>query len=140
MSFKIAVDGPAGAGKSTISKAIAKILNIEYLDTGAMYRAVALKAINLGIDLKDESKFDFVNDTVIDFVNGRLILDGNDVNDLIRTKEIGDGASLVSTYRIVREKLVFEQRRMSESKSVILKSGFAFLHTTNLSSGQMSWI
>lgn len=120
MSFKIAVDGPAGAGKSTISKAIAKILNIEYLDTGAMYRAVALKAINLGIDLKDESKFDFVNDTVIDFVNGRLILDGNDVNDLIRTKEIGDGASLVSTYRIVREKLVFEQRRMSESKSVIL--------------------
>ena len=120
MSFKIAVDGPAGAGKSTISKAIAKILNIEYLDTGAMYRAVALKAINLGIDLKDESKFDFVNDTVIDFVNGRLILDGNDVNDLIRTKEIGDGASLVSTYRIVREKLVFEQRRMSEAKSVIL--------------------
>ena len=68
MSFKIAVDGPAGAGKSTISKAIAKILNIEYLDTGAMYRAVALKAINLGIDLKDESKFDFVNDTVIDFI------------------------------------------------------------------------
>lgn len=120
MSFKIAVDGPAGAGKSTIAKAIAKILNIEYLDTGAMYRAVALKAINLGIDLHDEAAFGFVNDTVIDFVNSRLFLDGVDVNDQIRTKEIGDGASLVSTYRIVREKLVFEQRRMSEAKSVIL--------------------
>ena len=120
MSFKIAIDGPAGAGKSTIAKAIAKILNIEYLDTGAMYRAVALKAINLGIDLHDEAAFSFVNDTVIDFVNSRLFLDGVDVNDQIRTKEIGDGASLVSTYRVVREKLVFEQRRMSEAKSVIL--------------------
>ena len=120
MSFKIAIDGPAGAGKSTIAKAIAKILNIEYLDTGAMYRAVAFKAIQLGIDLHDEEKFSFVNDTEIDFINGRLHLDGNDINDLIRTKEIGDGASLVSTYRVVREKLVAEQRKMSEAKSVIL--------------------
>ena len=120
MNFKIAIDGPAGAGKSTIAKKIASLLNIEYLDTGAMYRAVALKAIKLGIDLNNQDEFSFVNDTCIDFVNGRLMLDGEDITDAIRTKEIGDGASLVSMYRVVREKLVDEQRKMSGSKCVIL--------------------
>ena len=72
MSWQIAIDGPAGAGKSTIAKILAKQLNFEYLDTGAMYRAATVKALRLGIDLNDESLYDFILDTTIDFRNGEI--------------------------------------------------------------------
>ena len=74
--FKIAIDGPAGAGKSTISKEIAKKLNIEYLDTGAMYRAVTLKAMRLGVNMEDDNSYDFLKDTSISIVEGKFYLDG----------------------------------------------------------------
>ena len=63
MNFKIAIDGPAGAGKSTIAKIVAKKLGIEYLDTGAMYRAITLKALRLGINLENESEYEFIYST-----------------------------------------------------------------------------
>ena len=74
--FKIAIDGPAGAGKSTIAKIIAKKLNIEYIDTGAMYRAVTLKALRLGVDMEDENAYEFLKTTVLDICNGRFICCG----------------------------------------------------------------
>ena len=85
--FKIAIDGPAGAGKSTIAKIIAKQLNIEYIDTGAMYRAITLKALRLGIDMEDDNAYSFLNDTELDICNGRFIMDGEDVSEAIRTVE-----------------------------------------------------
>ena len=68
--FKIAIDGPAGAGKSTIAKLLAKKLNFEYIDTGAMYRAITLKGLRLGINLEDEDAYGFLDSTILDIANG----------------------------------------------------------------------
>lgn len=117
----IAIDGPAGAGKSTISKIIAKRLNIEYIDTGAMYRAAALKAVNEGISLEDiDGIKNLLENTDINFVNGRIYLDEVDVSDKIRTPEISSLASSISAIPIVREKLVSLQRSMAKSKSLVM--------------------
>ena len=78
--FSIALDGPSGSGKSTIAKRLSAKLNILYLDTGAMYRAATVKALRLGIDLNDESQYDFILSTTIDFINGEIYLDGENVN------------------------------------------------------------
>ena len=119
--FRIAIDGPSGAGKSTIAKSVAKKLGIDYIDTGAMYRAVAYKANKLGIDFNDKSAVkEMLEDTDIDFVKGDVILDGNVVNDKIRTSEISRLASVCSAVLEVREKLVELQRSMGTKKSVIM--------------------
>ena len=87
--FKIAIDGPGGAGKSTIAKAIAKKLGIDYIDTGAMYRALGLKMLNLGMAFEDgEPLRKLLEETEIDFKNGDIILDGQVVSHLIRTPEV----------------------------------------------------
>ena len=70
--FKIAIDGPAGSGKSTISKILAQELGFEYIDTGAMYRAITLKAMRLGIDMNDENAYGFLKNTELDICNGRF--------------------------------------------------------------------
>ena len=106
MVWQIAIDGPAGAGKSTIAKILAKNLNFEYLDTGAMYRAATVKALRLGIDLFDESKYDFIISTTIDFINGDIYLDGENVTSLIRTLEVSNNVSTVCKYKIVSDKMV----------------------------------
>ena len=118
--FKIAIDGPAGAGKSTIAKIIAKELNIEYIDTGAMYRAITLKALRLGIDMEDENAYSFLNQTELDICNGRFIMDGEDVSESIRTVEVTENVSTPSKIGVVRSFLVDYQRKISESKSVIM--------------------
>ena len=118
--FKIAIDGPAGAGKSTIAKIIAKELNIEYIDTGAMYRAITLKALRLGIDMEDENAYSFLNQTELDICNGRFIMDGEDVSESIRTVEVTENVSTPSKIGVVRTFLVDYQRKISESKSVIM--------------------
>ena len=120
MIFKIAIDGPAGAGKTTIAKILAKRMDMEYLDTGAMYRAITLKALRLKIDLNEEENYEFVKTTIIDFQKGKLIMDGNDVTKEIRTLEVTNNVSLVCSFKIVREQLVMAQRKMSESKSVVM--------------------
>lgn len=118
--FKIAIDGPAGAGKSTISKLLAEKLKFEYIDTGAMYRAITLKAINLGVDLEKEESYSFLNDTFLDIENGRVILDHQDVSKEIRSVEVTNQVSTPSKIGVVREFLVNYQRKISEAKNVIM--------------------
>ena len=119
--LRIAVDGPSGAGKSTIAKAVAKKLNIDYIDTGAMYRAVGYKMLQEGVALTDiEGLQAMLDNTEIDFSQGNIYLDGEIVNDVIRTQEISKQASDCSAIGIVRKKLVDLQQKMGESKSVIM--------------------
>lgn len=119
--IRIAIDGPSGAGKSTIAKAIAKQLGIDYIDTGAMYRAVGYKVKNCGIDPEDtEAMRAMLQETEIDFSEGNIILDGQLINDKIRTEEISKMASRCSSRPEVREKLVQLQRSMGQRKSIVM--------------------
>ena len=119
--FRIAIDGPSGAGKSTIAKAVASRLNIDYIDTGAMYRAVGYKMNKEGVPFEECSELEkMLSSTDIDFVNGDIILDGEIVNSLIRTPEVSMLASKCSALPLVREKLVEIQRGMGARKSVIM--------------------
>lgn len=119
--YQIAIDGPSAAGKSTIAKLVAKALTIEYIDTGAMYRAVAYKMQREGIDLKDrEAIKDMLGKTEIDFSGGETFLDGEKISDQIRTPSLSKLASDASALPEVREKLVASQRSMGGAKSVIM--------------------
>jgi len=121
----IAIDGPAGAGKSTIAKRISAKLGILYLDTGAMYRAVALKVLNAGVSPDDaENVVRLLKDTDIRVVYRDgvqvVLLDGRDVTDSIRTPEISSGASGVAVIPEVRLKLVELQRDIARENSVVM--------------------
>lgn len=119
--FRIAIDGPSGAGKSTIAKLVAKKLGIDYIDTGAMYRAVGYKMNREGVPFEECDELQAMLDaTDIDFVSGDIILDGQIVNTLIRTSEVSQMASKCSALPMVREKLVEIQRNMGSRKSVIM--------------------
>ncbi len=119
--FKIAIDGPSGAGKSTIAKAVAKRLGIDYIDTGAMYRAIGLKMTRLNLPMEEsEALQQMLDGTDIDFHAGDVILDGVVVNDQIRTPEMSMAASACSALGMVRAKLVELQRKMGQKKSVIM--------------------
>jgi cytidylate kinase len=118
--FKIAIDGPAGAGKSTIAKRIAEKLGIEYIDTGAMYRAITLKAMRLNVALDEESSYAFLKTTTLDIANGRVLLDGEDVSEAIRGVEITNQVSIPSKMAVVRSYLVDYQRAISNEKSVVM--------------------
>ena len=116
MGKVIAVDGPAGAGKSTVSKIVAERLGYTYIDTGAMYRAVGLKLSRTGADLVE-----IVDGIEIELDDkARVFLDGVDVTAEIRTQEIGRLASDVSKFDFVRKKLTELQRKMAERGSVIM--------------------
>lgn len=118
---RIAVDGPSGSGKSTIAKKIAKELGIDYIDTGAMYRALGYKMLCETISVQQlEQVKEMLAKTEIDFLGGNILLDGICVNDKIRTSEVSKMASLCSTIAEVRDKLVTLQRRMGQSKSIIM--------------------
>ena len=117
--FRIAIDGPSGAGKSTIAKAVAKRLGIDYIDTGAMYRAIGLKMLSEGLAMEESDALsDMLARTEIDFDRGNVFLDGKIVNDLIRTPKVSKAASDCSALGSVRSKLVELQRKMGHSKSV----------------------
>ena len=122
----VAVDGPAGAGKSTVSKAVAKELGFTYIDTGAMYRSVALYCIRKCIDCKNEAeKVISVLDDIelgIKYFDGaqHVFLNGEDVSDVIRAEEVSVGASNVAVIPEVRKKLVLIQREMSKTDNVIM--------------------
>ena len=119
--FRVAIDGPSGAGKSTIAKSVAKKLNIDYIDTGAMYRAVGYKMNKEDIPFEECDQLQAMLDTTdIDFVSGDIILDGEIVNSLIRTSEVSQLASKCSALPAVRAKLVEIQRGMGARKSVIM--------------------
>ena len=109
--IRIAIDGPGGAGKSTIAKLVGNKLGLEYIDTGAMYRAIGLKLNRERISPNDiEAIRESLDNTSIDFVDGKIILDDEDVSDIIRTQEISKLASMYSQIPDVRTKLVDIQR------------------------------
>jgi len=117
----IAVDGPSAAGKSTVAKLIARELGVEYIDTGAMYRAVALKVGRVGVDADDEGALAAMLDsTEVDLAGSKVLLDGEDVSGLIRTEEVSMEASRISAIPAVRQKLVALQREMGARKSVVM--------------------
>ncbi|MCI2069415.1 MAG: (d)CMP kinase [Bacilli bacterium] len=122
MIYSVAIDGPSGSGKSTIADRLAKRLGLVHIDTGAMYRAVTLLALEKGIDPKNEVKVDaLLDDCVIELtVEGKVFLNGEDVTTKIRSNEVSDAVSYVSTYKQVREFLVAKQREMSKSLSVVM--------------------
>ena len=117
----VAIDGPAGSGKSTVSKMIADDIGFIYLDTGAMYRLFAYKLIKENVDMdNNEEELRILEDLNIDMKNGKFYLDNEDVSDKIRSREVSSGASKVARIKEVREKMVDIQREFSKSKNVIL--------------------
>lgn len=125
MGYSIAIDGPAGAGKSTIAKLIAKRLGYIYVDTGAMYRAMALYFMEQGISAAEQDKIsaNVQNaEVTITYENGEQIvwLNGRNVNGLIRTEEVGKLTSAISVNRDVRKKLVELQQALAKKESVVM--------------------
>jgi CMP/dCMP kinase len=112
----IAIDGPAGAGKSTVARGVARALGLTYLDSGAMYRCVALAALRTGADLDDSRRIGKLARRIeIEFDDGRVLLDGEDVTDAIRRPEVSATASHVSVHPEVREAMVEQQRRLIDA-------------------------
>ena len=123
--YAIAIDGPAGAGKSTVAKGVAKRLGIVYVDTGAMYRAIGLKTVRLGIPSDDEGLVCPIlddTDVTIRFMEGvqHVFLDGEDVSGLIRTQEVSNAASKVSAIPQVRYKMVELQQKLAQNVSLTM--------------------
>ena len=125
MSFCVAIDGPAGAGKSTIARKVAGKLSYIYVDTGAMYRAMALFLLREGITSAETEKISEVcrgADISIRYENGEqvVLLNGENVNGLIRTEEVGNMASVSSANGTVRKKLVELQQKLAASTDVVM--------------------
>ena len=125
MAFNVAIDGPAGAGKSTIAKAVAAKKGYVYVDTGAMYRAMALYFLRANISKNDETKISASVDDIkvsIKYEDGaqHVILNDEDVTGLIRTEEVGNMASATSVYSAVRTKLVALQQELAKTTDVIM--------------------
>ncbi|WP_330685169.1 (d)CMP kinase [Anaerosolibacter sp.] len=119
--ISIAIDGPAGAGKSTIAKLIAKTMNLTYIDTGAMYRAITFKILRDHVDLSNEATLiDLLRHTKIDIVNGDILLDNSLITDKLRTPEINQYVSKVAQISVIREKMVELQRHIAMNRSVIM--------------------
>ena len=120
--LRVAIDGPGGTGKSTIAKMVAEKFGLEYIDTGAMYRAIALKAMGKNISPEDEPAIvKMLEDTTIDFVSGKIYLDGEDVSGKIRTNEISMGASNYSKMGCVRTKVNELNHFLASTKNVIME-------------------
>src|SRR5215472_7878889 len=129
----IAIDGPAGSGKSTVARRVAAMLGYLYLDSGAMYRAVALKAVERGIPLEDDARLvQLARDTHIELkaptteqeaagLKNRVFLDGREVTTEIRTAEVAQAASRLATIAGVRERLVAEQQKAGEGGGVVME-------------------
>lgn len=117
----VAIDGPAGSGKSTIAKLLAKKYNLTYIDTGAMYRMITLYLLENNIDINDLKEVERVLNTVnLDMQGDKFFLDNVDVSTKIREKRINENVSKVASIKIVRSNLVDLQRKISNNKNVIL--------------------
>ncbi len=125
MIYSVAIDGPAGAGKSTIARGLASKLGFTYVDTGAMYRAIAFWSLSQEIKLQNEEEIAKNIDSInisIDYKNGvqQLFLNGENITNKLREEEVGKAASIVSKYASVRDKLVEFQQKIAQEKSVIM--------------------
>ena len=109
-NFVVAIDGPAGSGKSSISKLVCSKLGFTHIDTGAMYRAVTLEALKRKIDVENENEYSFIDEIDVVYKDGKVFLNGEDVSGFIRTSEVTNNASAVSRVKAVRDKMVDFQR------------------------------
>lgn len=121
-NFQVALDGPAGSGKSSISKLVAEKLGFTHIDTGAMYRAVTLEAIRRNINLGLESEYGFLDTIKVVFKNNKTYLNDEDVSQEIRSLDVTRNVSLVSSLKCVREKMVYFQR-LSAKEGLVLMDG-----------------
>lgn len=116
----VTIDGPAGAGKSSAARALAQRLGFEFLDTGAMYRAVALAGLRVGIDFRDEAALTrLLADLCLEMPPGRVVLNGEDVTGLIRTPEVTAASSPVAASRVVRQRLAELQRAIAADRDMV---------------------
>ncbi len=117
----IAIDGPAGAGKSTIAKKVADILGIEYIDTGAMYRAFTLKVLRSNIDINNvEQILKLLESTNIEFKNRHIYLDGTRIDEEIRDNIVSNNVSNIAKIKEVREKMVEIQQQLAKANNVVM--------------------
>jgi cytidylate kinase len=120
--LRVAIDGPGGTGKSTIAKAVAAGFGLEYIDTGAMYRSIALKALKTGVSPADtDAVVKMLAGTVIDFADNIVYLDGEDVSGLIRTNEVSMAASDISKLAAVRAKVDEVSKHLAATKNVVME-------------------
>ena len=119
-NFQVAIDGPAGSGKSTISKIVCDNLGFTHIDTGAMYRAVTLEALNLGIDLEDENQYGFLDTIKIEYKEDKIFLNGKPVGREIRSTRVAENVSTVAKMRIVREKMVDLQQAAAKTGLIVM--------------------
>jgi CMP/dCMP kinase len=120
--INIAIDGPAGAGKSTVAKLVAEQLEFVYIDTGAMYRAITYKAIKNGVDLQKEQQLtDLLNVTKIELTtSAKVYLDGEDVTELIRSQEVTNSVSFVASHSKIRFEMLDRQREMAVNGGTVM--------------------
>ena len=134
-SFQVAIDGPAGSGKSTISKQVCNILGFVHIDTGAMYRAVTLEALNRGVDLEDPNSYDFLDEITISYENDKILLNGKSVGREIRSTRVADNVSTVAKMAVVRHKMVELQQKAAEHGRIIMDGrdiGYVVLPNANV--------
>ncbi len=121
-NFQVALDGPAGSGKSSISELVAQRLGFVHIDTGAMYRAVTLEALRRKINLEDEKEYKFIDEIQIVYINNKTFLNNEDVSEEIRSLEVSRNVSLVSSFKTVRDKMV-DFQRLSAKNGYVLMDG-----------------
>ncbi len=120
--LRVAIDGPGGTGKSTIAKAVAVRLGLEYIDTGAMYRAMGLKSLRQGVSPEDTAAVEkMLAETTLDFQDNHMYLDGEDVSGLIRTNEVSMAASNISKLPIVRAKADALSHSLASTRDVVME-------------------
>lgn len=134
-SFQVAIDGPAGSGKSTISKQVCNILGFVHIDTGAMYRAVTLEALNRGVDLEDPNSYDFLDEITISYENDKILLNGKSVGREIRSTRVAENVSTVAKMAVVRHKMVELQQKAALKGKIIMDGrdiGYVVLPNANV--------
>ncbi len=120
MGFKLAIDGPAASGKSTISSKLAKELGWTHIDTGSMYRAVTLIALENKIDLENEKEYEFINQMEFKYVDNKIYIDNRDVTKAIRDSIVNENVSLVSSFPSVRKRMVELQKIAAQTGNIIM--------------------